>query len=120
LKGVPVVIDNLKFIAMAENDAKKELINFINKRLFDPIIKAKPGKFDEKEQQEFDEVKRKTENEKKNFEAYGSADEIKKNYLSNVRSKAAAKVNDQLKKFDLPTMPEHKDEFMQLCEKLGI
>jgi len=65
-------------------------------------------------------VSRKTESEKRNFEDYGSADEIKKNYLSNIHSKAAAKVNDQLEKLGLPTMPEHKDEFMELCSKLGV
>ena len=63
---------------------------------------------------------RKTENEKKNFEKYGTAEEIKKNYLSNVHSKAAAKVNAQLEKLKLPTMPEHKNEFIELCNKLGV
>jgi hypothetical protein len=105
---------------MSANDVKKQLLDFINKKAFDPILKTKPEKFKDKEREEFEEVRRKTENEKKNFEEYGSADEIKKNYLSNVRSKAAAKVNDQLQKLGLPTMPEHKDEFMELCNKLGV
>ena len=105
---------------MSANDVKKQLLDFINKKAFDPILKTKPEKFKDKDREAFEEVRRKTENEKKNFEEYGSADEIKKNYLSNVRSKAAKKVNDQLEKLGLPTMPEHKDEFMELCNKLGV
>ena len=105
---------------MSANDVKKQLLDFIDKKAFDPILKTKPEKFKDKDREAIEEVRRKTENEKKNFAEYGSADEIKKNYLSNVRSKAAAKVNDQLQKLGLPTMPEHKDEFMELCNKLGV
>lgn len=100
---------------MSANDVKKLLTDFINKKAFNPILKARPEKFSDKELEEFEEVKRKTENEKKNFEKYASTEEMKRNYLSNVRSKSAAKVNDQLKKLGLPTMPEHKYEFMDLC-----
>jgi len=105
---------------MSANDVKKQLLDFINKKAFDPILNAKADKFKGKDREDFEDVRRKTESEKKNFEEYGSADEIKKNYLSNVRSKAAAKVNDQLEKLGLPTMPGHKDEFMELCNKLGV
>ena len=60
------------------------------------------------------------ENEKKIFEEYGSAGEIRKTHSSNVRSKAAAKVNDQLETPGLPTMRQHKDEFLELCNKPGV
>lgn len=105
---------------MSANDVKKQLLDFINKKTFEPILNTRPDKFKGKDREDFEDVRRKTESEKKNFEDYGSADEIKKNYLSNVHSKAAAKVNDQLEKLGLPTMPEHKDEFMELCSKLGV
>jgi len=106
---------------MAGNDAKQELLNFINKKAFDPILKAKPAKYKEEDRSALQDIQRKTENEKKQFaEEYSSADEVKKNYLSNVRSKAAAKVNDQLEKLGLPTLPQHKEEFIKLCEKLGV
>lgn len=83
---------------MSANDVKQQLLDFINKKAFDPILKTKPDKFKGKDREDFEDVRRKTESEKKNFEDYGSADEIKKNYLSNVHSKAPAKVNDQLEK----------------------
>ena len=106
---------------MPGKDNRKQLLDFINKKAFDPILKAKPNKFKEEEREVLEDLQRKTENEKKQFEEeYTTAEEIKKNYLSNVHSKAAAKVNDQLQKLGLPTLPEHKDEFMELCEKLGI
>jgi len=106
---------------MSAKDTRQQLINFINKKAFDPILKAKPNKFKEKDRGALEDIQRKTENEKKQFEEeYTTAEEIKKNYLSNVHSKAAAKVNDQLEKLGLPTLPQHKDEFMELCKKLEV
>lgn len=105
---------------MSAKDVRQQLLDFINTKAFDPILKTKPDKFKNKDREDFEDVRRKTENEQKNFEKYSTADEIKKNYLSNVHSKAAAKVNDQLERLHLPTMPEHKDEFMELCNKLGV
>lgn len=106
---------------MSAKDNRHQLLDFINKKAFDPILKAKPNKFKEEDRGALEDIQRKTENEKKQFEEeYTTAEEIKKNYLSNVRSKAAAKVNDELEKLGLPTLPEHKDEFMELCSSLGV
>ncbi|CAA9483592.1 MAG: hypothetical protein AVDCRST_MAG96-1138 [uncultured Segetibacter sp.] len=105
---------------MSTKDNRQQLIDFINKNAFDPIIKAKPEKFKE-DREALEDLQRKTQNEKKQFsEEYSTAEEVKKNYLSNVRSKAAAKVNAQLEKLGLPTLPQHKDEFMELCKKLEV
>lgn len=63
---------------MSENDVKKQLLNFINKNTFDSIVKTKPEKSKDKDWKEFEDVRRKTENEKKNFEEYDSAKRSKK------------------------------------------
>lgn len=102
------------------NDAKNELLEFIDKKAFDAILNAKADRFDDQERKKLEDVKKKTESEKKKFHECGSADEIKSNYLSNVHSEAAEKVNHNLKSLGLPTMPSLKDEFMDLCNKLGV
>jgi len=106
---------------MSAKDNRQQLVDFINKKLFDPILKAKPDKLKEEDKKILEDIQRKTEDEKRKFnEVYTTAKEVKENYLDNVRSKPAAKLNDQLEKFKLPTMPQHKDEFLELCEKVGI
>jgi len=101
-------------------DAKKELLNFIDHKAFDVILKKDAGKMDEKEKDQLEELQRKTKNEKDKFHGYGSAREIKDNFLQNVRSKPAHKLNSDLKDFKLPTLPDLKDDFEALCEKLGV
>jgi hypothetical protein len=105
----------------AEKDKRKELLKFIDKKAFDVIIKASPDKFKDKDREKFDDIKRKTENEKKQFhDEYKTAEEVKANFLSNVRSKAAGKLNKELEHLGLPTLPDLKDEFMEICKKLEV
>ncbi len=106
---------------MTRKDKREELLKFIDKNAFDPILKASPHKLSKEDKEKLEEIQRKTENEKKQFhEEYKTAEEVKKNYLSDVRSKAAAKVNKELEHLNLPTLPEFKDKFMELCRKLDV
>lgn len=101
-------------------DAKKELLSFIDHNAFDVILKKDPEKMDEKEKDQLGELQRKTKEEKEKFHNYGSAREIKDNFLQNVRSKPAHKLNSKLKDFKLPILPDLKDDFEALCEQLGV
>jgi hypothetical protein len=101
-------------------DTKKELLNFIDHKAFDVILKKDAGKMDGKEQDQLEELQRKTKKEQEKFHGYGSAKEIKENFLANVRSKPAHKLNKGLKDLKLPTLPDLKDDFEALCNKLGV
>src|SRR5437870_5050034 len=107
---------------MAEKkDKREELLKFIDKNAFDPILKASPKKLSDEDKGKLEDIQRKTQNEKDQFhKEYKTAGEVKKNYLSDVRSKAAAKVNKELEHLGLPTLPQFKDEFMELCKKLEV
>ena len=105
----------------AKKDKREELLKFIDKNAFDPILKASPTKLSDKDREKLEDVQRKTQNEKEQFhKEYKTAEEVKKNYLSDVRSKAAVKVNKELEHLGLPTLPQLKDEFMELCNKLEV
>jgi hypothetical protein len=103
-----------------KKDAKGELVKFIDKKAFDVIIKTSPDKFEEKDRKNFEDVKRKTGNEKEKFHHYKNAKDVKKNFLENTRSQPAHKLDKELKKLGLPTLPDLKDEFEQLCDKLEV
>jgi hypothetical protein len=104
-----------------KKDKREELLKFIDKNAFDRILKASPIGLSEKDKERLEDIQRKTQNEKEQFhKEYKTAEEVKKNYLSDVHSKAAAKVNKELEQLGLPTLPQFKDEFMELCKKLEV
>lgn len=106
---------------LTEKEKQKKLLGFIDGKIFNPILKAKKSKYSEKDQETLEEVQKKTEEEKKKFQKdYKNSKEIKSNYLSNVNSEPAKKLNKKIKSLDLPTMPEYKDEFQELCEELDV
>jgi hypothetical protein len=103
------------------NDARKQLLDFINKKVFNPVLSADPEKYDEDDREKLKDIQLKTKNEQKQFENdFMTAEKVKKGYLSDVRSEAAKKLNAELKKLELPILPDFKDEFKDLCEKLGV
>lgn len=103
------------------DDKRKQLLDFIDKKAFDVVLKADPKKYDEDDRKKLEDIQRKTENEKKQFHNdYKTAKDVKEGYLSDVRSEAAKKVNKELKHLKLPILPEFKDDFMKLCDKIGV
>jgi hypothetical protein len=69
---------------MAQNGKMKQLLDFLGKKAFDPIIIKSESDFTTDEQKHrFQHVRRSTQSEKERFHTrYHSAEEIKKNYLS--------------------------------------
>ena len=105
---------------MAE-DKKKQLLDFIDKKAFDVVINADPHKYDKNDRKKLEDIRRKTKNEKEQFHNdYKNAKEVKEGFLSDVHSDAAQKVDKELRHLHLPTLPEIKDDFMKLCDKIGV
>jgi hypothetical protein len=65
-------------------------------------------------------VKRHTESEKHLFHEFQTAEEVKKNYLTNMDFRTAKKIDHELDELKLPSLPKVKDEFLGLCEKLRV
>lgn len=107
---------------MEHRDKKRDqLISFLDKHAFDPILDKNEGEFADRYRPLFRDVKRSTENEKKRFhEDYITAQDVKQNYLSDLNSTTARKKNKELEELGLPQLPRFKDEFLQLCKKLGV
>jgi hypothetical protein len=67
------------------------------------------------------DIQRSTESEKERFhKTYKSAGEVRSRYLSNLNSSTARKKNSELEKLHLPTLPDLKSEFLELCDRLGV
>ncbi len=103
------------------NDERKQLLNFINDKAFNVIIKANPNKYKDEDKNKLEDIQRKTKNEQKQFHNdYKTAKEVKEGFLSDVRSESAKKINEELTHLKLPTLPGLKKDFIELCDKLGV
>ena len=106
---------------MVAKDERKELIDFIDQKAFNVILKISPDKFDGQDRENFEGILKKTKAEQHKFhDVYKTAKQVKENFLQNVHSKPAEKLNKELEYFKLPTLPEIKDEFLELCKQLGV
>ena len=106
----------------SDDKKRNQLLEFLDKNAFNPILRASRDNFKgEILQREFDNVKRSTESEKYRFhDQYQTAAEVKSNYLSDLNSKTAHKKNKELEDLGLPQLPQFRDEFINLCNRLGI
>jgi hypothetical protein len=102
-----------------EDDKKEKLLEFLYREAFDPILKAPESKYkNEMEKKKLKNVKKSTEKEKDRFSKYKSGKEVKENYLRDLNSKSAKKTDRDLKELNLPTLPELKEQFLELYKKL--
>jgi hypothetical protein len=65
-------------------------------------------------------LKKISENEKERFRNYNTPGDIRDNYLSDLSSQTAKKKNAELQELNLPRLPDFKDQFLELCDKLGV
>ena len=104
---------------MAET-AKDKLVRFLDRRAFDPVLKAKPDRYSESQQRKLGDVQRRTETEKDRFEHYRSARDVVVNFKRDLDSEPARKVHRELKDLGLPTIVDIKDEFLKLADDLHV
>ena len=103
-----------------KNEIRNELIDFIDKKAFNVIVKTSPDNYESVDREAVEEVIKKTKEEQRKFHGYKSAEEVKKNFLSNLRSKPAKKLDKEIERLGLPTLPRLKEEFEKLAKKLEV
>lgn len=95
---------------------KQELLGFLDRHVFDPILRASADRYSEADRKKLVDVQERTRSEKDRFRGYSNAQEIIDNYKSDLHSSTAKRVNSELEKLKLPTLPSVKDEFLRLAE----
>ena len=99
--------------------SKAELIRFLDSRVFNPILRAKKSDYKESQQGALADVQHATKSEKARFRSYRSAAEVRDNYLSDLHSKTAKRINKELARLELPRLPDVKDEFLRMADEKG-
>ncbi len=103
---------------MAAN-AKRELVDFLIKKAFNPVMHAKRDGRSDAEQKKLDHVREATRSEIDRYRKYGSAEEVVTNFKRDLHSSAAKKVHAELRSLHLPTLDDIRDEFEEKARKLG-
>ncbi len=94
---------------------KQELVDFLEKRVFRPVLDAKPEDYPESKRDDLLDVQRSTRSEVQRFRNYESAEQVKDMYRDDLSSKAAKDVQRKSRELGLPTLPEVRDEFEKLA-----
>lgn len=106
---------------MEQDEKREKLLNFLNKKAFDPILEKSKEDYDsEAEKRRLEEVQRTTKREKERFWRYDTPEEVRENFLNDLSSEAAVEVQEELKELDLPRLPQFKKEFLDLCKELDV
>lgn len=71
---------------MKKEEKKRKLLDFLNKKAFDPIINKSKDDYDsETKKKKLEDVKRSTKSEKERFQNYEDAEEVRDNYLADLK-----------------------------------
>ncbi len=106
---------------MADNK-KEQLVDFLDRKVFEPILRTSPEQYDTEEERDMlRDVQESTEAERERFrEQYDSAERVKDMYHSDLSSSAAKKIHEESKELGLPLLEDVWEEFNELCEKLEV
>ena len=99
--------------------AKEELLQFLDRKAFNPVLRAKSDDFPETQRERLADVQKKTRRERDRYHHYGSAGEIVRMFHDDLDSEPAKKVHRSLDALGLPTLNDLRDEFDRLAHKLG-
>ena len=74
---------------MSDSKAKKELVNFLNRRAFDPVLKKKPDEYgSQAEKDKLYDAQQSTRSTKERYnKEYGTADEVVKRFKDDLSSR---------------------------------
>jgi hypothetical protein len=96
---------------------KTELLNFLDKKVFHPVLNANFGHHSEKDRKELQKLQQRTEAQKARFHGYDSAERIIEMYKNDISSETERPANARLKDLGLPTLPDIREDFLKLVGK---
>lgn len=99
---------------------KQKLVEFVIRKAFDPVLKAKGDGKSETEKSKLKHVQDATRAEIDRYRGYGSAEELVTNFKRDLHSDAAKKIHKELEQLGLPTINDIRDEFEAKARDLGV
>lgn len=104
----------------ADNKARQKLVQFINRKMLDPVLRTSDKRFSESERKVLERLKKKTETQKERYANYKTAAEVRQQFQGDLTSQPAKRVHADLRKLNLPAQPDFKDDFLALADRLNV
>src|ERR1700712_2760147 len=101
-------------------DHKRELLTFVEREAFDPVLHARPDGRSDADKAKLAEVQDKTRAEIDRYRGYASAEDLVTNFKRDLHSDAAKKVHADLRHLKLPTIADIRDAFEAKAKDLGV
>jgi hypothetical protein len=103
-------------------DKREKLLDFLDQKAFDPVLRASPSAYrTEHERKMLEDVRQSTESEKRRFhDDYRSARDVRDNFMSDLHSQTGKRISQELDQLNLPSLPKLREEFLDLCNQLGV
>ena len=106
---------------MAEHDARKQLLDFLNEKAFDPVLRADADRLDsDSERERLRSVQDATRREIDRFRGRDSVSGIVDEFKGDMSSDPADEVTHRLHSLDLPALQDLEDDFRRKVEELGF
>lgn len=100
--------------------AEKELLDFLDHNAFDPVLRAQPEKYPERQRDRLKHVQDATHAEQARYHRYGSASRVIDMFKDDLSSDPARKIHHELEQLGLPTLNGMRGQCEQLARRLGF
>ncbi len=103
---------------MTADEIRRQLLQFLDEHAFNPVLAASVERADRREALE-DAQCRSMRLRRRYHEAYRTPAEIRWRFLLDVRE-TSTKLDRELERLALPTLPSIERAFLALCDALGV
>jgi len=100
------------------DDARAELLAFLDEHAFAPVLNTPPDRVDRRE--EFEDAQCHTDRARRRFHACKSAAAVYDRFWSEVHDGTARWVDRELDRLGLPTLRRLQSAFDELCARLSV
>jgi hypothetical protein len=105
----------------ATRQARDELVAFLDRRAFEPILHLVPADLDFEEQRTLEHVKVEVLHTMRRYHDEGiSAEAVRSRFMADLRAERERRGSPALAHLELPRLPEIEREFLHLCDQLGV
>ncbi len=101
---------------------KKQLVDFLDKKVFNPILEKRPEDYDSPSQKQMlSDIQRATETTKRRYHhQYESAERVRDMFHSDLRTDPAQRIQTESEELGLPTFQDVRADFEDVCKRVGL
>jgi hypothetical protein len=105
---------------MAQDANKWQLIQFLNRRVWEPVLRLVLSQYPAPVQKTIARIQKKTETQRERYLRYNSAGQVRRQFEHDLWSNEARQTQETLQRLNLPAQTDAAEEFFRLADRLGV